>query len=214
MNAESKFDLVSSKKALKRDYLEWLRDPNEDTFYYVKRTYGELLGEALKTPTPQLCDVINKFTDKLVKGYIQMDEFISLGQSYMLIDYLSNGENLAYFRQSLKQEQTLAWLLCDHATMYTYQENTQFSKKLKALLTQITGKVVDDACKPTLDIVITELYGPATWELYGLSLDENTTEQEQRDVINAVINMDLRIKLSNNTNLIANTDIPPDTVFI
>lgn len=214
MSAPTNTDLTETIALLHREYLWWKNDPDEDTFHYLKRTYNELLDIALRHPSQELSNVMNDYIMKMADGYVQMGEFISLGESYMLIDYFLVDAHLKFFTEKPENQHKLGWLLCDHSSMYTYQDNTIFSKKFKNLLTQITGQTFDAELKPTVDVVITALYGKASWELYGCTLNENTTEFELREVINTIVNMGIHIKTATPGPENTNSLELPDTVFI
>lgn len=110
-------------------------------------------------------------------------------------------------------EKVIAWFCCDHAI--TYYNVSSLKVKLewateapfKDLIKNLTGQELDEATIPTLDIVVSLLYGPACWELYGCDIVNSPDSGIAAEVISSIISSNLPLVFKDKEKVIEYTSI-------
>lgn len=97
--------------------------------------------------------------------------------SKKLVDVLLKDENLDRVLKQENGERMLGWFCTDHSSYYVLGDNATEARNFKKLLAQWTKQDLSSMGSPSLDKVVSLLYGPACWELYGRHIDGNTDDE-------------------------------------
>lgn len=174
--------------------------------YLNFRQYFEQCIKLLKEGSPA---EQKENTTKLLKQYVLLCEStIACGRempgmlSKKLVDLLSADENLDYILKLENGERAMGWFCTDHAMFYILGDNTTEARNFRKLLSKWTKLDLTVMGSPSMDKVVSLLYGPACWELYGRHIDGNTDDEVAIEVCREIYHANLPLTF-NSTNQVS-----------
>lgn len=170
MNIYENDTLVASLLLSAKDYLE---DRNRGSFLDLRNNFSLAAHEleGYKKPNPHLLEAVLEHTSTICLASRDFEEELPLTVSHSVLDILMSGRNLANYLKKSNSEEALAWFSCSHAITYGF---SGVGQKFIKLLNKWTKQSLDIDTPIRLDSVVTLLYGPACWQLYGCVLSKDT----------------------------------------
>lgn len=83
-----------------------------------------------------------------------------------IAEMLSQDEYLKTYLERPNSEKALAWYCCSYAVSFYFQKSESLANNFRDVLSKWTGRDFFDLFEPTLDNVVTHIYGKKCWDAY------------------------------------------------
>lgn len=185
-------DNVENIKAqqLHSTFLTFQRKKDLDSYLEFRTVYWEALNQVKDSETASYWKVVVENTERLFVAARTLKQDIPMWISNEILGLLFTPDNLATFLNIENSEEQLAWFCCDRASSYVYPDKISHEHFFRTILTNWTDTPYLLG-RPSLDKVVSLIYGPACWELYGTELNEDMDPVELSRVVHDIANANL-----------------------
>lgn len=160
--------VVSAIDALIQARTEWAVSRNEYKALNANAAFYDLCEQYWDYPVDRVADVlVNYMPDIFNACSTHVNYSLEDNTHDVIVTLLSQDRHLTNFLGCPDANRWLSWYCCTHAVRYQYQHADEFTNAFRDVLSKWTGRPFADVIDPTLDYVVTHMYGPAFWDLNG-----------------------------------------------
>lgn len=213
--------IESYKQFLRDDLDEWTATSQWSYYNCFRDTYKHLVEKVVEDEDKGFEAAALTYFTSLCEATISAKEHLFTAMLDNMLRFLHHKECLAAITQQVGGDKALAWFVCYvsancvQKTNYYSDADGYLQKNLIRLLENWSGRQVPIACRPTLDVVVTHIYGELCWEFLGCDLARLTNHGIRDMTLDQIMSADLpltfREKIVNPGS--APTDLPPDLSY-
>lgn len=152
---------------LEQSYSKWIQLRDVQRFDKLVEDYWQLLSTINQTQSTVFHATLIEYFPKVFLACAEIGEELQLNIWNKATDFLLRPNILPAVLADKDGERAMAWFCCEHSVAYYYDFTKGYEGNFCKLIELWTGHPMQDKENPTLDNVITTIYGEHVWSLYG-----------------------------------------------
>lgn len=161
------------RKKLRDDLAEWRNTGQWSHYNGMRDTYKHLIKKVVESEDKAFeVEALNFFTP-LCEETIAANENLYTAMVDNMLRVIRDKHCVDFISQQQGGDKALAWFVCNvsancvRETTYFSDEDDYIQRNLARLLVTWSGKELPAGRLPTLDVVVTHIYGELCWEFLG-----------------------------------------------
>lgn len=160
---------------------------------------------------PELREHVLTNLPEILFAHANIKKMLYRSISGLIVDILFEPGNLDYVMSLPSGEKEVAWFCCDRSRYYYPSTvTTRPDDHFVQILNKVAGRPLPSDQIPTLDNVVSLLYGEHCWMLYSDADGINKKHSELAEISMDIRNAGLSIHASPNANNKGSSELPPD----
>lgn len=205
--------VVSAIGALVNARTEWVASREEDKALNLNAAFYDLCEEYWDHPSERVAEVIVKYMPDIFNACSMHFNYTLEDNTHdVIVTLLSQDRHLSNFLGSPDANRWLSWYCCTHAVRYQYQNVDEYTNAFRDVLSKWTGRPFADVIEPTLDYVVTHIYGTAFWALHGPDDLGRLTTYDFCKLVNTISKTVLPIVKTRSQNVGLNVELPDNMI--